>query len=71
MTLTIGDTALGVHLTTAVLASIGAEECTAGTEVKSLPLTAASTLPMPADNGCDCCAARDVPDVAESDVRGV
>ncbi|MDW5615134.1 metalloregulator ArsR/SmtB family transcription factor [Mycolicibacterium sp. D5.8-2] len=46
-------TPLGIHLTAAVLASIGVEESTAGTEVKSLPLTAASTLPMPADNGCD------------------
>lgn len=61
-------TPLGVHLTAAALASIGLRSV-AVTKVKSLPLTTASALPMPADNGCDCWAVRDVPAVA--DVRGV
>lgn len=38
-------------------------------KVDSLPLTAAPTPPMTADNGCDCCAAKDEPASAQSDVR--
>ena len=67
-------TPLSVDSTAAALASFGLRSA-AVTKVKSLPLTTASGLPMPADNGCgcgcDCWSARNVPPVAQADVRGV